>query len=76
VWKEQVEGTRSRIVPWLEDTVYRAWDRPHQVREQIRAARDQDVPEFIMWDPNVDYTVDAYDPDVDTEDVEADEDAE
>jgi hypothetical protein len=76
VWKEQVEGTRSRIVPWLEDTVYRAWDRPHQVREQIRAARDQDVPEFIMWDPNVDYTVDAYDPDVDTEDVEAEEDAE
>jgi hypothetical protein len=75
VWKEQVEGTRSRLVPWLEDTVYRAWDRPHQVREQIRAARDQDIPEFIMWDPNVDYTVDAYDPDVDTEDVEADEDA-
>jgi hypothetical protein len=74
VWKEQVEGTRSRIVPWLEDTVYRAWDRPHQVREQIRAARDQDVPEFIMWDPNVDYTVDAYDPDVATDDVEADED--
>jgi hypothetical protein len=73
VWKEQVEGTRSRLVPWLEDTVYRAWDRPHQVREQIRAARDQDIPEFIMWDPNVGYTVDAYDPDVDTEDVEADE---
>ncbi len=63
VWKEQVEGTRSRIVPWLEDTNYRAWDRPEQVREQIRAARDQDIHEFIMWDPNVDYTVEAYDPD-------------
>ena len=63
IWKEGVEGTRSRIVPWLEDTNYRAWDRKEQVREQIRAARDQDIHEFIMWDPNVDYTVEAYDPD-------------
>jgi hypothetical protein len=63
VWRDQVEGTRSSIVPWLEDTEYRAWDRKEQVREQIRAARDQDVHEFIMWDPKVDYTVDAYDPD-------------
>lgn len=62
IWKEQVDGTRSRLVPWLEDTPYRAWDRPEQVREQIRAARDQDIHEFIMWDPNVDYTVEAYEP--------------
>jgi hypothetical protein len=62
IWKDQTDGTRSRVVPWLEDTRYRAWDRPEQVREQIRAARDQDIHEFIMWDPNVDYTVEAYEP--------------
>ncbi|MFA9432619.1 putative glycoside hydrolase [Egicoccus sp. AB-alg2] len=61
VWKEQVEGTDTRIVPWLEDTTYRAWDRPHQVREQIRAARDHDIQEFLMWDPSVRYTLEAYD---------------
>jgi hypothetical protein len=61
VWKAQTEGTRASIVPWLEDTNYRAWDRAEQVREQIRAARDQGVDGFMMWDPNVNYTVSAYD---------------
>jgi hypothetical protein len=61
IWKEQTDGTRARVVPWLEDTNYRAWDRAEQVREQIRASRDQDIDEFMMWDPNVNYTIDAYD---------------
>jgi hypothetical protein len=61
VWKAQTDGTRAGIVPWLEDTNYRAWDRLEQVREQLRAARDQGVDGFMMWDPNVNYTVDAYD---------------
>jgi hypothetical protein len=61
VWKQQTDGTRASIVPWLEDTNYRAWDRAEQVREQIRAARDQGVDGFMMWDPNVNYTVSAYD---------------
>ncbi|MTV26351.1 hypothetical protein FTX61_13140 [Nitriliruptoraceae bacterium ZYF776] len=62
VWQETVEGTDTRIVPWLEDTAYRAWDRPHQVREQIRATLDQGIDEWLMWDPNVRYTPQAYDP--------------
>lgn len=61
VWKDTVAGTDTRIVPWLEDTTYRAWDRAHQVREQIRASRDHDIEEFLMWDPGVRYTPDAYD---------------
>ncbi|MEX1177543.1 MAG: putative glycoside hydrolase [Nitriliruptor sp.] len=60
IWKEQVEGKRARIVPWLEDTTYRAWDRPFQVREQIRATRDQGIDEWLMWDPVVRYTPEAY----------------
>jgi hypothetical protein len=62
VWEEAVAGSRARIVPWLEDTSYRAWDRPHQVREQIRATNDHGIDEWLMWDPVVDYTVEAYDP--------------
>ncbi|GGI07854.1 putative glycoside hydrolase [Egicoccus halophilus] len=61
VWQDAVEGTDTRIVPWLEDTTYRAWDRPFQVREQIRASRDQGIDEFLMWDPSVRYTPEAYD---------------
>ncbi|WP_317493444.1 putative glycoside hydrolase [Haloechinothrix sp. LS1_15] len=57
---EQVEGTGARIVPWLEDTNYRAWDRAEQVREQIRATADHGIDEWLMWDPNVRYTLDAY----------------
>jgi hypothetical protein len=60
VWEEQVAGTRARIVPWLEDTPYRAWDRPHQVREQIRAARDHGIDEWLMWNPGSSFTPAAY----------------
>jgi hypothetical protein len=60
VWKAQTEGKRARVVPWLEDTTYRAWDRPFQVREQIRATLDQGIDEWLMWDPVVRYTPEAY----------------
>jgi hypothetical protein len=62
VWKEQTDGKRARVVPWLEDTNYRAWDRPFQVREQIRATLDQGIDEWLMWDPVVSYTLEAYEP--------------
>jgi hypothetical protein len=62
VWEEATAGTRARVVPWLEDTNYRAWDRPQQVREQIRGARDLGIDEWMMWDPNVNYTTGAYEP--------------
>jgi hypothetical protein len=60
VWDEATEGTRARIVPWLEDTPYRAWDRPHQVREQIRAALDHGIDEWLMWNPGSTFTPAAY----------------
>ncbi|MEX1178307.1 MAG: putative glycoside hydrolase [Nitriliruptor sp.] len=62
VWDEATAGTRARIVPWLEDTPYRAWDRPHQVREQIRAARDHGIDEWLMWNPGSSFTPAAYEP--------------
>jgi hypothetical protein len=60
VWDEATAGTRARIVPWLEDTPYRAWDRPHQVREQIRAAREHGIDEWLMWNPGSSFTPAAY----------------
>src|SRR5690606_21977316 len=62
VWQEATDGRRARVVPWLEDTNYRAWDRPHQVREQLRATYEHGIEEWLMWDPVVNYTVDAYEP--------------
>ncbi|MBA0125145.1 hypothetical protein H0B56_06285 [Haloechinothrix sp. YIM 98757] len=57
---EQVDGTGARVVPWLEDTNYRAWDRAEKVRQQIAATEDHDIDEWLMWDPQVRYTLDAY----------------
>ena len=55
---------RARVVPWLEDSNYPVSlgvaDRGQYVRDQIRAALDRDVNEWIMWDSHVNYTVDAY----------------
>jgi hypothetical protein len=60
VWEEATADRRARIVPWLEDTPYRAWDRPHQVREQIRAAKDHGIDEWLMWNPGSTFTPEAY----------------
>ncbi len=57
---QAVEGTDTRIVPWLEDSAYRAWNRPTQIREQQRGAAERGVHEWMMWDPSVMYTPDAY----------------
>jgi hypothetical protein len=62
IWNETVDGHRARVVPWLEDTNYRAWDRPFQIREQIRGAADEGIDEWLMWNPSSRFTYDAYDP--------------
>jgi hypothetical protein len=54
-----LDGLRARVVPWLEDTVYRAWDRPLQVREQLRATAEVGIDEWMLWDPGNNYTPDA-----------------
>jgi len=62
VWEEVTDGKRARVVPWFEDTPYRAWDRPLQIREQIRAANDAGIDEWLMWNPGSTFTPDAYPP--------------
>jgi len=61
VWEEATAGKRARVIPWLEDTPYRAWDRPLQIREQIRATADAGIDEWLMWNPGSTFTPEAYD---------------
>ncbi|MEX2562343.1 MAG: hypothetical protein WD358_03705, partial [Nitriliruptoraceae bacterium] len=44
------------------DTTYRAWDRPLQVREQLRATADRGIDEWLLWNPADRYTPSAIDP--------------
>lgn len=56
-----VEGTRARVVPWLQDFQLGGPHGEPQVRAQLRAAADAGIDEWIMWDPSVTYTTSAYD---------------
>lgn len=60
VWNEATADKRARVVPWLEDTPYRAWDRPLQVREQLRAAAEHAGNEWLMWHPGSTFTPEVY----------------
>jgi hypothetical protein len=53
---EQVRGTGSRVVPWLQDFSLGRTYGANEVRAQIRAARDAGADEFILWDAAVTYT--------------------
>ena len=52
-----VKGTGSRVVPWLQDFSLGVTYGSTQVCDQIRAARAAGADEFLLWDPEVTYTV-------------------
>jgi len=57
------QGTGVRFVPWLQDfTLQGVVYGEHEVREQIRAAKELGVEGFLLWNPNVRYTDTALDP--------------
>lgn len=56
-----VEGTETRIVPWLQDFSLGVRYGPEQVRAQIDGAAEAGVPEWILWSPAVRYTDEALD---------------
>jgi hypothetical protein len=60
IWLEVTEGTRARVLPWLEDSNYPVSlghpDRAQYVREQIQAAYDLGLREWLLWDSAVRYT--------------------
>lgn len=60
-FERQTDGTGARVVPWLQDFSLGVTYGPKEVRAQIKAARDDGVPDFLLWDPLVTYTSDALD---------------
>lgn len=54
-------STPARIRPWLQDFTA-TWVKPHQtysskqVQEQIRAAAEQGIDEFLLWNPSGKYS--------------------
>jgi len=61
VWLNATDGARARVIPWLEDTSYRAYDRPFHVREQHRGTYAVGISEWLMWDAGSRFTPSAYD---------------
>ena len=57
-----VEGTDTRIVPWLQDFSLGVRYGPAEVRAQIDAAADAGTDEWILWSPRVRYNDEALDP--------------
>jgi hypothetical protein len=55
-FKELVENTGARVVPWLQDFSLRVTYGPKEVCAQIDGAKAESVSEWILWDPNVTYT--------------------
>jgi hypothetical protein len=52
-----------RWVPWLQDfTIHGVHYGEAEVRAQIQAARELGIDQFILWNPNVEYTTTALDP--------------
>lgn len=61
-FKLEVKGTGASVIPWLQDFSLGVTYGPQQVRDQIRAAKDRGIDEWILWDPHVTYTSAALDP--------------
>jgi hypothetical protein len=55
-FKELVEGSGARIVPWLQDFSLRETYGPREVCAQVRGAEAEGIREWIMWDALVTYT--------------------
>ncbi len=55
-------GKICRIRPWLQDFSLRVKYRAEDVREQIRATYDNDIQEWLLWNPACRYTAVALKP--------------
>ncbi len=59
-FQKDVRGTGARVVPWLQDfSLNGVHYGPAQVQAEIKAAHDDGIDEYLLWDPSVDYTAGA-----------------
>ncbi|MFJ4922757.1 putative glycoside hydrolase [Streptomyces sp. NPDC088725] len=52
---DRTRGTRSQIIPWLQDFSMGVHYGPEQVAEQIKAAADNKMDSFILWNAGASY---------------------
>jgi hypothetical protein len=55
-FKQLVQGSGARVVPWLQDFFLRVPYGAREVCAQVAAAEAEDIGEWILWDANVTYT--------------------
>ncbi|HVE91795.1 MAG TPA: putative glycoside hydrolase [Actinomycetota bacterium] len=54
--KEQMAGTQARQRPWLQDFSLRVKYSPRHVQDQIRAAEEAGVDQWLLWNADNEYT--------------------
>ena len=54
--QQRVKGTNCKIRPWLQDFSLGVRYGERQVRDQIRAARDNGIHEYLLWNASNRYT--------------------
>ena len=59
---DTLAGTRTRVVPWLQDFNWPVTYTPEMVRAQIEGSEAAGAPEWIMWNASVRYQADALPP--------------
>ena len=59
---EQTRRTDASVIPWLQDFSLGVPYGEAEVRAQIDATYDSGIKQWILWDPQVTYTVAALDP--------------
>lgn len=59
---KQTRKTEASVIPWLQDFSLGITYGAAEVRAQIQATYDSGIKGWILWDPNVTYTVAALDP--------------
>lgn len=62
-WAKGVAGTNCVVIPWLQDEDYKGAYTADKVQEEIKGARDNNMPGWLMWSAGSTYTADAFSPD-------------
>ncbi|MET7302436.1 putative glycoside hydrolase [Embleya sp. NPDC005575] len=52
---KQTKGTGASVVPWLQDFSMGVTYGPAEVAAQIKAARDNNMPSFLLWNAGARY---------------------
>lgn len=55
-FKKAIEGTNCKLRPWLQDFTVNIGYGYSEVREQIQAVEDNDIKEWLLWNPNSVYS--------------------